>query len=217
MTRTHKHLVRIAALAAGLLPAIALAHPGHGETSSFVAGALHPVSGVDHLAAFIIVGALAVRLGGRHWWPMTAAFLGLLIAAWTSDSDGWRYAAGFMFTGAGLIAAAMVATRAATRLAFPLPYCNRTTLTDFGGRRSTSASPLRVALIFTGVIASGASTVLRASMVFDVSTRPCAPLAFAPATDVVTTASRFGSRFTNASCNRPSVSRAAETLTDGTV
>jgi urease accessory protein len=115
---THKHWVRIATLAAGLLPALALAHPGHGETSSFVAGALHPVSGVDHLAGFILVGVLAARLPGRHLWPMTTAFLGLLGAAWTSDSDGWRYAAGFMLMGAALIAAARFATGTATRAGF---------------------------------------------------------------------------------------------------
>ena len=47
---------------------------------------------------------------------MTAVLLGLLVAASTADSDGWRYAAGFMMTGAGLIAAAMAAITAATRL-----------------------------------------------------------------------------------------------------
>jgi urease accessory protein len=112
----HKLRVRIATAAAGLLPTLALAHPGHGETSSFVAGALHPFGGLDHLAGFIVVGILAARLGGRYLWPVTAAFLGLLVAASTADSDGWRYAAGFMFTGVGLVAAAMVATRAATSL-----------------------------------------------------------------------------------------------------
>jgi urease accessory protein len=115
MTR-HKHLVRIATVAVGFLPALALAHPGHGETASFVAGALHPLGGLDHLIGFIVIGILATRLSGRFLWPMTAALLGLLVAASTADSDGWRYAAGFMMTGAGLIAAAMTATKAATRL-----------------------------------------------------------------------------------------------------
>ena len=115
MTR-HKSLVRIATAALGLLPALALAHPGHGETSSFVAGALHPLSGLDHLIGFTVVGILATRLGGRYLWPMTAALLGLLVAASTADSDGWRYAAGFMMAGAGVIAAAMALTKAATRL-----------------------------------------------------------------------------------------------------
>jgi urease accessory protein len=114
---TQKHLVRIATLIAAFLPALAFAHPGHGEASSFADGALHPIGGVDHLAGFIAVGMLAVRLGGRYLWPVTAAFLGLLGAAWTSDSDGWQYAAGFMLSGAALIAAAVVVTTAATRYA----------------------------------------------------------------------------------------------------
>ena len=117
MKSAQRPLVRIAAVAAGLLPALVQAHPGHGETSSFVAGSLHPLSGMDHLAGFLIVGALAVMLRGRHLWPMAAALLGLLVAAGTSESDGWRYAAGFMLTGTGLIAAGMATTWAATRKA----------------------------------------------------------------------------------------------------
>ena len=115
MTR-HKHLLRIATVAVGLLPALALAHPGHGGTSSFVAGALHPLGGLDHLTGFVVIGILITRLSGRCLWPMTAGLLGLLVAASTADSDGWRYAAGFMMTGAGLIAAVMTATMAASRL-----------------------------------------------------------------------------------------------------
>lgn len=121
----HKHWVRIATAAAGLLPALALAHPGHGETSSFVAGALHPFGGLDHLAGFIVVGILAARLGSRYLWPATAAFLGLLVAASTADSDGWRYAAGFMFTGAGLVAAAMFTITAATSFGFRVTLAPR--------------------------------------------------------------------------------------------
>jgi hydrogenase/urease accessory protein HupE len=114
---TQKHLVRVATLAAGFLPALAFAHPGHGEASSFAAGALHTLSGADHVAGFIVVGTLAARLGGRYLWPMSAAFLGLLGAAWTADGEGWQYAAGFLLAGFGLIAAAVLVTRAATRLA----------------------------------------------------------------------------------------------------
>jgi hydrogenase/urease accessory protein HupE len=110
---TQKHLVRIATLAAGFLPALAFAHPGHGEPSNFAAGALHTLSGADHLAGFIVVGMLAARLGGRYLWPITAAFLGLSGAAWTADGEGWQYAAGFMLAAFGLIAAGMTATRLA--------------------------------------------------------------------------------------------------------
>jgi urease accessory protein len=115
MKPTQTHLVRIATLAVGFLPALALAHPGHGETSSFVDAMLHPAGGLDHLAGFMLVGMLAASLNRRVAGAMAAAFLGLLVAAWTTDSDGWQYAAGFMVTGAGLVAVAMAATRLLTR------------------------------------------------------------------------------------------------------
>jgi hydrogenase/urease accessory protein HupE len=113
MTRAHQRCIRIATLVAGLLPALASAHHGAGEASSFAAGALHPLSGLGHVAALAIVGVLAARLGGRYLAPIGATFLGLLVAAWTTDSDGWHYAAGFMMSGAGLVAAGVAATRLA--------------------------------------------------------------------------------------------------------
>jgi urease accessory protein len=111
MMRVRRNLVRLTAVATSLLPALGLAHPGHGETSSFALGALHPVTGTDHALGFIAAGLLAGLLGGRYLWPLCAAMLGLLVAAWTSDSEGWRYAAGFMTSGGGLIATGVTATR----------------------------------------------------------------------------------------------------------
>jgi len=98
----------------GLLPALALAHPGHGAEDSFLAGVMHPANGIDHVAGFFLVGLLAFRLEARIFRPMIAALLGLLVAAWTTDSDGWRYAAGFMLTGAVLAAIGATATRVMT-------------------------------------------------------------------------------------------------------
>jgi urease accessory protein len=100
-----------------LSPALALAHPGHGETSSYAAGAMHPLSGLDHLAGFIAVGVLLSRLRGQFVGTLAAALLGLMVAAATSDSDGWRFAAGFLLSGAGLIAAGAAAARAAAKVA----------------------------------------------------------------------------------------------------
>jgi len=112
----HRSLIRLAVAAAALVPTLALAHPGHADTSSFAAGALHPLSGLDHLAGLLAVGVLLTRLGGRYLAPLAAILLSLMVAAGTSDSEGWRYAAGFLLTSASLIAAALAAATAATRL-----------------------------------------------------------------------------------------------------
>ena len=115
MTRSHKILLHTATLTVGLLPALALAHPGHGAEDGFLQGALHPARGMDHIAAFVVVGILASRLQSRILRPLIAALLGLLIAAWTADSNGWQYAAGFVLTGTMLAAAGLAATAAARR------------------------------------------------------------------------------------------------------
>ncbi len=114
MTRTHRYLVRTASLCVSLLPALALAHPGHGAEDSFLAGVLHPANGIDHVSGFFLVGLLASRLDSRIFRPMIAALLGLLVAAGTLDGDGWQYAAGFMLTGAVLAAIGATATRVMT-------------------------------------------------------------------------------------------------------
>ena len=117
MKHRHAPLIHIATLCLGALPALAFAHPGHGEEMSFVAGLLHPVGGVDHLAGFLIVGILVAKLRAQILRPVAAALLGLWIAACASDSEGWQYAAGFMFAGAGLVAIAVTATRLVKRAA----------------------------------------------------------------------------------------------------
>lgn len=48
-----------AALSALLLSAPALAHPGHLHMTGFFAGLLHPLTGLDHLVAMLLVGLWA--------------------------------------------------------------------------------------------------------------------------------------------------------------
>ena len=103
-------MLRFAVAVAGLLPTLAMAHPGHDETSSFMAGALHPLSDAGHMLWLVVAGLLAHLLGRRYAWPAAAAFLGILISAWTNESDGWQYLAGFMASSGALIAAGAVAT-----------------------------------------------------------------------------------------------------------
>ncbi len=63
-------------LSFGLLftAAPAFAHPGHDlANSGFVDGILHPLLGVDHLLAMLVVGIWAAQIGGRArvWVPLS--------------------------------------------------------------------------------------------------------------------------------------------------
>jgi len=58
----------------------AYAHVGVGHTSGFAAGALHPLTGVDHILAMVAVGLWAGLRGGRALWLWPAAFVGSMIA-----------------------------------------------------------------------------------------------------------------------------------------
>ena len=65
-------------LAFCLLPSIALAHTGHGDATGFVHGFMHPLSGLDHLLAMILVGMFAYQLGGRALWLVPLSFVGVM-------------------------------------------------------------------------------------------------------------------------------------------
>ena len=64
--------------AAVSLPTAALAHAGHGEASGFLSGLAHPVGGLDHVLAMVMVGVLAWQLGGRALWMVPLAFVGVM-------------------------------------------------------------------------------------------------------------------------------------------
>lgn len=59
-----KHCVLGIIAIAGMLPALAIAHVGHGDAGGGLwAGILHPLSGLDHIVAMIALGILAAQLG----------------------------------------------------------------------------------------------------------------------------------------------------------
>lgn len=66
------------AIASMLLATPALAHPGHAIDAGFVEGFLHPISGLDHLLAMLLVGALAALLGGFARWLVPMSFLAFM-------------------------------------------------------------------------------------------------------------------------------------------
>jgi urease accessory protein len=72
-------LTTVTVIITALAPAMALAHPGHGGAENFVAGVLHPLSGLDHVLMIVAVSAWAGAMpyGGRL---LIAASLALFVA-----------------------------------------------------------------------------------------------------------------------------------------
>jgi urease accessory protein len=73
-----KRLVQLALLALCLVPTEALAHVGVGSTSGFMHGFMHPLSGLDHQLAMILVGIFAYQLGGRALWLVPLTFVSVM-------------------------------------------------------------------------------------------------------------------------------------------
>ncbi len=57
-----------------LLPTAALAHTGSGA-GGVAHGFQHPVTGLDHILAMVMVGVFAWQLGGRSVWLVPASFV----------------------------------------------------------------------------------------------------------------------------------------------
>jgi urease accessory protein len=73
-----KRLVQLALLALCLVPTEALAHVGVGSTSGFMHGFMHPLSGLNHQLAMILVGIFAYQLGGRALWLVPLTFVSVM-------------------------------------------------------------------------------------------------------------------------------------------
>lgn len=79
--------IRAIAFVSMLVPTILLAlpaaaHPGHGEGSGLAAGLLHPLTGIDHVAAMLAIGLWAAMIGGRAALAIGAALpLGMIAGA----------------------------------------------------------------------------------------------------------------------------------------
>jgi urease accessory protein len=78
----------LAATPAILTPAVAFAHTGVGETSGFVHGFGHPISGLDHVLAMVMVGVFAWQLGGRALWLVPTTFVAVMALAGALEIAG---------------------------------------------------------------------------------------------------------------------------------
>ena len=70
-----------------LLPAPAMAHGLH-DQGTLMSGALHPISGLDHVLAMLAVGLLAAQLTGRALWALPATFLGAMLLGGIVGAEG---------------------------------------------------------------------------------------------------------------------------------
>ena len=61
-----------------LAPGLAMAHPGHGDSSLF-SGLTHPLAGIDHLLAMLAVGWWAAQQKGAARWVLPLTFLGSML------------------------------------------------------------------------------------------------------------------------------------------
>jgi urease accessory protein len=73
-----KRFLQLAFLVAFLAPTAALAHTGVGDTSGFMHGFMHPLGGLDHQLAMILVGIFAYQLGGRAMWLVPLTFIAVM-------------------------------------------------------------------------------------------------------------------------------------------
>jgi urease accessory protein len=79
------HLARAGVAVTALTLALpAAAHPGHAPDSGFVAGLLHPVTGVDHLLALLAVGLWSRQ---QHGYLLAPTFL-VMMALGAASSGG---------------------------------------------------------------------------------------------------------------------------------
>jgi hypothetical protein len=61
-----------------IMPTVAFAHTEVGDTSGLVQGFGHPISGLDHILAMLMVGIFAFQLGGRALWLVPMTFVGVM-------------------------------------------------------------------------------------------------------------------------------------------
>ena len=82
----------------------AFAHAGHPDQgASFLAGLLHPLTGLDHLMTMLMVGLWSAIAFPSRWWVCPAAFMIFLLGGFAYGAAG-----GAMPVAEGLILASLV-------------------------------------------------------------------------------------------------------------
>ena len=70
-----KQALAVVVAIAAMLPCFAIAHVGHSDAGGGLwAGMLHPLSGLDHIAAMVALGIWAAQLGAPAIWLLPITF-----------------------------------------------------------------------------------------------------------------------------------------------
>jgi urease accessory protein len=144
-------------LAVVLTASPAGAHVG-GPVHGLADGALHPVTGIDHLLAMVAVGCIAaVSVGVRRPWALVAAFLGAMVAGGALGLAGVAFPGvetAIVVSVVGLGIAVVIAPRADA--AWLLPLIAATGLVHgnaHGVEAPSAANPVLYVLGFVAVTA----------------------------------------------------------------
>lgn len=77
---TRQHLIALgAATILAVTSQAAHAHTGGGGHGGFAYGFMHPIGGLDHVLAMLMVGVLAAQIGGRAMWLLPLSFVGVMV------------------------------------------------------------------------------------------------------------------------------------------
>jgi urease accessory protein len=69
----------ILGVAASLFVPFAAAHNLGAHGAGFASGIAHPLAGLDHILAMFAVGLWSAQLGGRAYWSVPLAFVGMMV------------------------------------------------------------------------------------------------------------------------------------------
>jgi urease accessory protein len=101
-----------------VIPSLAHAHVGIGETNGILHGFGHPLLGLDHLCAMIAVGLWAAQTGGRAIWAVPLAFVSVMLLGGAFGMAEMHFA--FAETGIA-ISVLMLGVFIAAAVCLPLP------------------------------------------------------------------------------------------------
>lgn len=149
----------------------ALAHVDVGQTSSFMAGLLHPIGGLDHILAMVAVGLWAVLKGGRAVWIWPLAFVAVMLVGGALGMAGVT----IPFVEPGIIAS-IVVLGLLTALAVNLPVAAGAALIAvfslFHGHAHGAEAPVTgAALLYTGGFALATAALHGVGIAFGLASR----------------------------------------------